>query len=299
MLHLAEEGKNIKIIIKSDGLPEEDNRNKMALYTDGSKLADKVGAAFVAIYKEEEIHNSTYKLNSNNSVFQAEQLALLKAWTWAYKNTEETINIYSDSASTLQSMAQFQTEDEQSQKLKIKIARSSRPTMISWVRSHIGTAGNERADALAKQATETGTPIMLKWPRSKLKALLSEELLNEWQQSWMASTDGRNLYNYCKKVKQNKDVQISRSTTIMLSGHGPFPSYLQDRTINENPFCVCGAIGDSEHYLFSCELTARWHLKKPNEQNMSHWLKTLEHKTIRQKLSAMVAFLEGTDVGLP
>ncbi|GBO46703.1 hypothetical protein AVEN_144309-1 [Araneus ventricosus] len=59
---------------------------------------------------------------------------------------------------------------------------------------HAGNIGNERADQLAKDATQHGHP----YPHTKLpkphKGLIRKRMLEEWQTSWKNGDTGRKIY---------------------------------------------------------------------------------------------------------
>ncbi|XP_035234163.1 uncharacterized protein LOC118205998 [Stegodyphus dumicola] len=71
-------------------------------YTDGSKMEDKVGVAFVASFNNEEIYREQYRLNDEATMFQAEVLALKRALLWIDQRKENPQRIFTDSLSTLQ-----------------------------------------------------------------------------------------------------------------------------------------------------------------------------------------------------
>ncbi|GBO37045.1 hypothetical protein AVEN_147198-1 [Araneus ventricosus] len=58
-------------------------------------------------------------------------------------------------------------------------------------------------------------------------------------------------------------------------GHGPFPFYLHRFKRIDSPLCVCGQVGDADHYTFDCSLTKDFHLLKPADANKKMWFKNL------------------------
>jgi len=58
--------------------PTEIRNNVINIFTDGSKIGGKVGAAAVIIKDEIVLHQSRYRLNERCSNNQAEQVAILK-----------------------------------------------------------------------------------------------------------------------------------------------------------------------------------------------------------------------------
>ncbi|GBN36917.1 hypothetical protein AVEN_87531-1 [Araneus ventricosus] len=84
-------------------IPEELNVNAFEVYTDGSKIAGGVGFS-VCILKDEIQQNIlSYKLNTDNTVLQEESATLGAASAWAVE-TNNKINIFSDSRSSIDAL---------------------------------------------------------------------------------------------------------------------------------------------------------------------------------------------------
>ncbi|GBM48605.1 hypothetical protein AVEN_158175-1 [Araneus ventricosus] len=72
---------------------------------------------------------------------------------------------------------------------------------LSYHKAHEGNIGNERADQLAKDATQHGQPYShTKLPKPHIKGLLRKRMLEEWQTSWKNSDTGRKLFNIMPSV---------------------------------------------------------------------------------------------------
>ncbi|GBN73022.1 hypothetical protein AVEN_105115-1 [Araneus ventricosus] len=56
----------------------------------------------------------------------------------------------------------------------------------------------------------------------------------------------------------------------------------------DSPHCICGMLGDADHYICSCSLTKEFHLIKPADEHKKVWFNNL--LTNRQALTKM----EGT-----
>ncbi|CAG4934558.1 unnamed protein product [Colias eurytheme] len=72
------------------------------IFTDGSKIEGKVGAALTWWDKGKETRYSTFRLESHNTVFQSEMYALYRAVKMARSSKAKTVNIMSDSRSSLE-----------------------------------------------------------------------------------------------------------------------------------------------------------------------------------------------------
>ncbi|GBM47423.1 hypothetical protein AVEN_175602-1 [Araneus ventricosus] len=94
---------------RARNIPEKLNDNVFEVYTDGSKVVGGVGF-FVCILKYEIQQNIlSYKLNTDNTVFQAELVALGEASAWAVE-TNNKINIISDSRSSIDGLKGHRTK---------------------------------------------------------------------------------------------------------------------------------------------------------------------------------------------
>src|SRR5262249_32670114 len=78
---------------------------ELSVYTDGSKLEGRVGAAFTALGPNISSYNKTFKLEDYNSVFQAELIAIRESLILINKRKPQTANILSDSLSALMAIA--------------------------------------------------------------------------------------------------------------------------------------------------------------------------------------------------
>ncbi|GBO46761.1 hypothetical protein AVEN_271011-1 [Araneus ventricosus] len=91
----------------------EDNH----IFTDGSKIENRVGAAFVHHVNKQEITKSQYRLADHNTVY-IESLSDNREFIWQIK----------------------------------KRLKDREDIKLMWVRAHKGEMGNERANLLAKGA---------------------------------------------------------------------------------------------------------------------------------------------------
>ncbi|GBN42337.1 hypothetical protein AVEN_269110-1 [Araneus ventricosus] len=115
-------------------------------------------------------------------------------------------------------------------------------------------ATNERADQLAKDATQHGQPYShTKLPKPHIKGLLRKRMLEESQTSWKNGDTGRKIYNIMPSVSLRPTNWI-REDVIFFSQHGPFPAYLKRFHLSDSDYCSCGGTGTSlchRVYLYS------------------------------------------------
>jgi len=140
--------------------PTEIPHNVLNIFTDGSKIGGKGGAAAVIIKDDIVLHQCTFKLHERWSNNQAEQVAILRALEQIQnlqlaEDAEKIAAVNRDSKVTLDTM---QSRNKhyiliESIRKEIKRLEDQRWTVYcNWVKAHVGIKGNEMADRLAKKA---------------------------------------------------------------------------------------------------------------------------------------------------
>src|SRR5699024_10370438 len=131
---------------------------------------------------------------------------------------------------------------------------------ISWVKAHVGTPGNERADQLAKSCyTDAAEPVEMNAPLSFAKRHLRMAERAKWNTDWRTSENGcwtRQIFPSIEHRRKATGLQLDFILTQFLSGHGKFGSYLFRFNCRDDSDCECGEYQDPEHLLFSCPLLA-------------------------------------------
>lgn len=152
--------------------------------------------------------------------------------------------------------------------------RETTPVTISltWVAGHMGSTGNEAADALAKAATEFGSsdknllPTFLRddLPSSvsAIKQNIESITARNSRRMWKRSKRYRQINAIDSSLPSRKFMTItgdlSRKQTSLLTqlriGHVPLNKYLHRISRSETPFCQhCPTKAeDVPHLLFSC-----------------------------------------------
>ncbi|GBM92098.1 hypothetical protein AVEN_96541-1 [Araneus ventricosus] len=161
------------------------------------------------------------QLSSFNTVFQAELLAIEKACLWA---SNQQINVWPDSHSSLHSIALIDTKSPIAQQTQEMLLKSTN-IKLGWIRAHVGYSGNEAADELAMKATQEGIPTYIPAPRNHIKSLLQKESIIRWQKEWDNGETGRSVHNVFPKVKITP-TPCQRPEIMFFTGRGPFPTYL-------------------------------------------------------------------------
>ncbi|GBL95363.1 Putative protein in type-1 retrotransposable element R1DM [Araneus ventricosus] len=128
--------------------------SSFSVFTDGSKMNNRVGSAYVIYCGNDEIDFSTFRLSDNSSVFMAEAFAISKAVDEIIFRRMEYVDLITDSRSTLMSLYSLKEKRCFINSIKRKIVNYEGRINLKWVKAHEGTRGNERADFLAKLAID-------------------------------------------------------------------------------------------------------------------------------------------------
>ncbi|CAH2091712.1 unnamed protein product [Euphydryas editha] len=218
------------------------------IYTDGSKIEGKVGAALTWWDQGREARYSTFRLEPHNTVFQSEMYALFRAVDMVRKSKESSINILSDSRSSLDLLKSPLATHPLAMEMKRcirQIQEENRSVRFFWLKAHVGIPGNERADELAKKAalTKKSAPDYNKVPISYVRRQIREETVRLWQDRYNSSQTGSvtkiflpDAKTACKLVRK---VTLTPVDTQILTGHGGFAAYLHRFHLKDSPSCVC------------------------------------------------------------
>jgi ribonuclease HI len=232
----------------------------LAIYTDGSKMEGRVGFAFVTFYEEEEICNEFYRLPDFCSVFQAELLAIRKALEYILVKELSPITLFSDSKSSIEAIRQRKPSNKivsDIQGLFLQLQCNNQQIVIKWIKAHEGHFGNERADELAKNATQIDDILPhISAPPSFVTFELCKKFKELWNRYWQRSTKGRWTYKCFPTIGDRFKCQISinHELTQLLSNHGKHRQYLARFKITQMAHCrFCMTTVESfDHLLFDC-----------------------------------------------
>ncbi|GBN17746.1 hypothetical protein AVEN_167370-1 [Araneus ventricosus] len=129
-----------------------------------------------------------------------------------------------------------------------------RNILVRWIKFHAGYRGIEEADVLSKKAITEGVVMKALNPRCELKQHLQELFLKKWQNLWDNGNTGRSVHKVLKTVHL-KPVFWTREEILFVTGHGPFPSFLNRFHLSDSDSYACGEVGDPTHHATSCPLT--------------------------------------------
>lgn len=263
------------------------------IFTDGSKIEGKVGAALSMWNSEAETKACKFKLSTYCTVYQAELLAICQATREILRSTEANFGIYSDSKSSLQTV----TNNYSTHPLAVETRKNLRESKnqnkdvsLFWIKAHAGLQGNERADELAKDAAlkTKKRPDYDQCPMSYVKRQIRLRTLEQWNQRYQTSQtgaltrlflpDATDAYKLVRKIKP------TGTLTQVMTGHGGFSEYLNRFKLKESPSCACepGQNETVSHMLLDCPIYGKERYEL--EQNLNIALKLdMINKLIREK----------------
>ena len=163
------------------------------LYTDASKIANKIGVAFIV----PEFQYIVGKIISDNlSVYTGEMFAILLAVQWVEETRPLRAIVCSDSSSSLDSLKSNHSDSRQDILLEVKqtlyrILMMGLTIVFLWIPPHIGIRGNEMANKVAKEATKNSCiDLVVSCSKTEIKSIIKQRLKERWQKQWEEERKG-------------------------------------------------------------------------------------------------------------
>ncbi|XP_060868680.1 uncharacterized protein LOC132943669 [Metopolophium dirhodum] len=131
------------------------------------------------------------KLPNDCSIYTTEAQAIIQAIDLIKNKNIQKAIIFSDSLSTLMSIQNSYKPNETARRIQnqiYKLQKENTSIKIIWIPSYTNISGNERADALAKEATvsQNATPCQV-YSITDIKQIIKKIIFNIWQNEWKTS----------------------------------------------------------------------------------------------------------------
>ena len=229
------------------------------IYTDGSKCEHLKAAYF---YVPDLKLGCKIKLPDNSSVYESELVAIMEVLCWVEARGSIYARILSDSLSALQALADTDTNSAllcDIRYLVYQIRNAGGNVQFSWIPSHVGIRGNEKADKLAKESLLLEpSNIQLKHECSSTYKDIRDIFIKQWQDRWSSETKG---CFYAKLVPEvslktkfsNKYRQKEKAITRLRFGHSLLNGSLKRLGKHPDGLCnTCGVEETVENFVMDC-----------------------------------------------
>ena len=234
--------------------------SELNVYTDGSKIDNRVGAAYSFLEVNKLVSEDKFRLPDECTVFQAEIKVILEAAKKLCSvDNYRFIRFFVDSQAALLALNSTDVKS----KLVLETIRTlnnaavNRNIQLFWTKAHVGTAGNELADEGAKAGGALSAVCAVGLPKVEVKAKISEYFVEVWKSEWdayKAARMGKQFYSkpclmkakYAMKLGR---VELSRFIKLVSGHNGLF--YFKSKIDPEiSPICRFCNESDETFYHF-------------------------------------------------
>jgi ribonuclease HI len=260
--------------------PEKAPIDSILIYTDGSKITRQTGAGWLITHNIDRdttkvLAKDSLYLGTSATVFQAEMFAIQQATDACLdliKNNiihNHKLYILSDSQASIKALRKnmIRTSLIQQCSHNLQLLCATNSVCLQWIKAHIGLAGNEEADKLAKlgaysvsTAVEPILPVSKRWIRSTIE----EFTRLEWRDRWLSNPTARQTKIFLQSPSKNLSRKLLQQDRITLGELGRWilghnfllrHNHLLDPNTFPSPICRKCQQGEetSSHLILDCE----------------------------------------------
>lgn len=190
-----------------------DHEGSTLVFTDGSK--SDAGVGYGVVFPN---FNKSGRLPDQFSIFTTECYAILTALKAIACHSGESFVICCDSLSVLQAIGHYNSVHpiiieilEWLHLLKI----SGHNISFCWSPAHVGVAGNEAADSLAKAATNSSDVTRCQLPANDMYPVIRSAILDSWKFTW--ELENQKMKEIASSIFPWKYSSMSRQREVILS----------------------------------------------------------------------------------
>lgn len=242
----------------------QEYNNHYQIYTDGSKINNNTGCG---IYIPEIKIKKAIKIDQNNTIFQAEFYAIIKAIEYLVTINPIQGVIITDSLSVLQYIKNINYNNMTNLAIEFwynygQLINNNIILTILWIPGHIQIKGNDIADKIAKQATiKTNIDVNIKNDYSQIKNIAKKIGANIWEKQW-EHNHNPSINHYKTIIKEfgtrikyyNKNRRKDTIITQFRAGYTYYLKHYKKKYLNRTDgLCdICKVPETIEHYLINC-----------------------------------------------
>ena len=238
--------------------------SQLNIYTDGSKFNNRVGSGIYITSGPRIIAALSYRLPDQASVFQAEIFAINKAAIFIQRiGNAKFIKFFVDSQAALLALNNKNVTSRIVGDTIHNLNLIPGLVRLVWIKAHVGHAGNEKADELAKQGTTLEWTSHVLLPKQATKIAIKTAVDEIWNLQWTQYNDGRqskqflalpdrNKAKYCYSLNRQELGRLIRIVT----GHNNLFYHRSnvDKTSSTSPLCrFCNETNETfYHFATEC-----------------------------------------------
>lgn len=254
-----------KLTLATDMIAKYNDTYK--IYTDGSKSDNGAG---LGIYFDDTEECISRRINTDLSIKTIEIMAIFMAINLALLMGKKNIVVFTDSRSSCQSLLntcktkKYIKKYYESKIIHLAIKNKDCQISIQWLPAHIGLQGNETADRLAGDCTNTNTLDEIQIPPEEAINICKNTLHNKWTQEFIRRTQTKGKFHaqiiknpslkpwFCKSSLGSAELkQIIR----LRSGHSFDKKFKALMRVTDSNACnTCNTLEDAVHIIEHCPL---------------------------------------------